>query len=237
MRGQTLISILNSVRVHARLSLSPAHNVAVRDSQVVRIQQEQTRLWGDYDWPHLRVKRYIPLAAGQYLYDPPDDLDFDRIERVEVYYSGMWVALHPGITAEHYFLYDPLLDQRSWPVRRVQVAENDQIEVWPLPDTNADATTQEGMLRLTGIRKLRPLVADADVADLDDQLLALYVAAPLLAASNAKDGDLKLRAANLLYGRLKGSQVKVRRFNMFSTTNRQPASRREFVPRYIPPSV
>ena len=37
-RGKTLIDILTSYRTEARLSLNPAHNVGIRNSQVAVIQ-------------------------------------------------------------------------------------------------------------------------------------------------------------------------------------------------------
>lgn len=234
-RGKTLEDILNKTRAVARISLNAAHNLSARDSHIIMLQQEQERLWEDFDWPHLRVHRYIPLQAGQYLYDPPADLDFDRIEKVEVFYAGKWEKLTPGITPEHYFLYDPKLDQRSWPARRVQVAEDDMIEVWPMPDTNGDTVTQEGMLRLTGIRKLADFLVTTDRADLDDRLLSLFVGGSLLAATGAKDAELKIQEANKHYARLRGDQIKTRKFSMFGVTNYQPTSRREYVPRYVAP--
>ena len=234
-RGKSLLDVLNKTRAVARISLNAAHNLTARDTQVIMLQQEQERLWEDFDWPHLRVQRYITLQAGQYLYDPPEDLDFDRIEKVEVNYAGLWYRLGAGITPDDYFLYDPKLDQRSWPARRVQVAENDQIEIWPMPDTNGDPTTQEGVLRLTGIRKLNPFVEDSDTADLDDRLLSLFVGGAILAATGAKDAQLKIQMANKLYARLRGEQIKTTRFSMFSTTRYQPKQLREYVPRYIAP--
>lgn len=235
-RGKTLINILNSVRAEARLSLQPAHNTQVRDSHVLLIQREQERLWEDFAWPHMRGLRLQPLSAGQYKYDNPTDLAIDRIEKVEAKVDGIWIELINGIRAEEYASYDSALDQRSWPPRRWQVTEDDQIEVWPIPDTNGVVATQEAYLRLTGIRQLGEFVDDTDTADLDDRLLVLYVAGGILAASGAKDAQLKLEAANRHYSKLKGSQMKTKSFNMFGTTN----VRRHAAPRintFRPPST
>lgn len=246
-RGQTLESILNKMRAHARLSLSPSMNIQVTDSHKELLRDEQQRLWEDFAWPHLRVHKLIPLAAGQYEYDLPADdysaeddtytLTMDRVEHVSVFEGGEWCRLHADITEDHYSVHNTLLDERSWPVRAWQATDEDQIEVWPVPDTNADATTYEGYLRVTGIRSLRPFVAEDDRADLDDRLISLYVAGGLLGASGAKDATLKLEAANKLYTKLKGKQTKTTSFNMFGTTQR-PASRfrgpSPYIRRYVP---
>lgn len=243
-RGQTLESILNKMRAHARLSLSPSMNIQVTESHKVLLQDEQQRLWEDYAWPHLRVHKLIPLAAGQYEYDLPADtydgtagtytLQMDRVETISVFDGGEWVPLHPEITETHYGLHNTDLDQRSWPVRNWKANDSDQIEVWPIPDTNGDAATLEGYLRVTGIRDLRAFVADADRADLDDQLIALYVASDVSTDKDVK--RLKLEAANKRYTKLKGKQTKTQSFRMFGTGQRTGVRRgpRNFIGRYVP---
>lgn len=220
-RGKTLEDILNSVRAEARLSLAPAANSQVHDTQVLLIQREQERLWEDYNWPHLRVEKTFALQAGQYEYAVPDTLSIDRVEKIEVYDGSYWRPLIPGIGPNQFSLYETALDQRSWPVRHWRPTDDDQIEVWPIPSQNGDATTLDGYLKVTGIRNLNTFIADNDRADLDDRLISLYVAGGILAATGAKDAQLKLEAANKLYSRLKGKQIKTQSFNMFGTTERK----------------
>jgi hypothetical protein len=234
-RGKSLEYILNGVRAEARLSLLPAHNVQVRDSQIALIQREQDRLWGDFNWPHLRVERLVALQAGQAEYAVPTGLSIDRVEKIFVKDGGEWRELHGEIGQAQYSVYDTELDERSWPARNWRATEDDQIEIWPKPDQNGDAATLEGYIKVVGIRNLRPLTADAHVADLDDRLLMLYCAATLLAASGAKDASIKLEAANRLYGQLKGKQTKTSSFNMFSTVQRHKP-RRPAIVRYTPSS-
>jgi hypothetical protein len=245
-RGKTLLKLLNDVRAEARLSLNPAMNIQTRDAHVNLIQREQERLWEDFAWPHLRVHRYLAPEAGQRYFDPlaaineagdeVADLTIDRVERVEVKSDGVWLPLYPGIGPEHYAAHDSALDQRSWPPRRWALSEDDEIEIWPVPDQDATPADQNGMLRLTGIRSLRPLVEDSDVADLDDRMLVLFCAGSLLAASQAADAQMKLEAASRHYGRLKGSLTKTGSFNMFGTTEREKP-RRPRIGTYKPPVV
>src|SRR5690554_3498939 len=109
-RNQTLIKILNEFRAEARLFLNAAHNNQTRDSHIVLLQRKQEWLWDDFDWPHLRVDRFIDLQAGQRYYDMPTDLDIDRIQTVEVRFDQVWASVRPGIDAEHYAAYDSDLD-------------------------------------------------------------------------------------------------------------------------------
>lgn len=243
-RNVTLEKLLLDTRAEARLSLTPAHNVQVRDSQINLLQREQQRLWDDFAWPHLRVHRFIPLQQGQRFYDtdsalaedgsaPAQQIPIDRIEYIEVKSDGRWWPLIAGIDAAFYSTHDSVLDEQSWPPQRWKITENDDIEIWPVPDTDATPSDQYGYLRITGIRALRPLVADSDRADLDDRLLSLYAAGALLAGAGAKDANLKLEAALRHYGRLKAGLSKSPDFNMFGTTNRP--MRRLPEPRYKPP--
>ena len=245
-RGSTLEKILTDVRLEARLSSSAALNVQDRDRQIQIIQREQERLWDDFDWPHLRVERFFPLQAGQRFYDPAaclnedgiakGDLDIDRIYQVDVMYGGVWLPLGNGITREDYFLHNSALDERSSPTCKWRIYEGEQIEVWPVPNTDGTAADQENYIRLTGIRQLRPLVNDSDRADLDDRLIALYVAGALLADQNSQSAQLKLDAAQKLYGRLKASLKKSSGFQMFGAGEpNQPRSRRIFVTKYVAP--
>lgn len=244
-RGQTLESILNKMRAHARLSLSSAMNTQVIDPHKELLRDEQQRLWEDYAWPHLRVHYLIPLQAGQYLYDLPEDdydanagtytLTMDRVEGISVRDGGEWVPLHPEITEMNYSIHETELDERAWPVRNWKATDNDQIEVWPIPDTNATESTLEGYLRVTGIRSMQPFVAESDRADLDDRLIALYVAGSVLAANGAKDAQLKLEAANKLYTKLKGKQTKTQSFALYGIGSRAPMRRpRMRITRYVP---
>lgn len=242
-RNSTLEKILNDVRVQARLSLNAAQNVQHRDHQVGLIRAEQERLWDDFAWPHLRVERFLPLQAGQRYYDPEavqaedgtpkGDLTVDRIELVEAKSDNLWLPLTNGINRRQYAVYDSAEDERAWPPRYWRLTEDDQIEIWPVPDQNAGAA-QEGYLRLTGIRNLRPLVMDSDRADLDDQMLALYVAGGLLAEKKAADAELKMQKAARRYASLKGALSKSEGFQLFGVGQR-PARRRPAIGHYKPP--
>lgn len=234
-RGSTLEAILRDVRLEARLSPNVAHNIQVREHHVALIQREQRRLWDDFAWPHMRVQRFLPLAAGQRYYSlasakaengstPAQQIPIDRIEKIEVKSDGLWLSLTRGIGAEQFASHDSALNERSTPARRWELAEDGTVEIWPVPDESASAE-QEGYLRVTGIRALRPLVDDSDVADLDDTLIILYAAGALLAAAGAKDAQLKLEAAQRHYERVKADLSRSESFRLFGVGTRAARSK------------
>ena len=214
-RNTTLSRLLDMYRAECRMSLNVAHNNQDRDRQIADLQKTQEWLWEDFDWPLLRVDRRIDLAAGQRYYEPPEDLHIDRIDRIQVYHDAAYQRLHPDIHDNHYTAYNSDLDERQWPPQRWRLSEDEQIEIWPIPDGNAVPSTLEGTLRVTGIRKLRPLVEMNDRADLDDQLIVLWAASEYLASAGDKAANLKLEKAKTRYAKLRGAQMPRKKLNMF----------------------
>lgn len=222
-RGATLGTILTQLRAEARLSLNVAHNQQIRDTQVDAVRRTQEMLWEDYNWPHLRVERYIDLQAGQRFYDPTtskdvagvikNDLRIDKVSMIAVMDGGDWRPLIPSIGREQYVQFQSDLDERSWPATHWQVYEGEQIEIWPLPTSNADPVSREGQLRLTGVRNLRPLVKDSDVADLDDRLIAMMAAVEFITDPGLS--KYKNNLANRRLQKLQGNLVKETKFSMF----------------------
>jgi hypothetical protein len=233
-RHTTLVRILDMLRAEARLSMNPAHNRQIRDAHVNMLQRQQNRLWDDFTWPHLRVQRLKPVSSGQRYYSPPDDILIDNIERIEIYDGGTWRRLVPGINGSHYSAHNSDLDERAYPPMAWAIHEDEDIEIWPISDTNSDPATQEGMLKFTGIRNLKPFFDDADRADLDDNLLVMFASAELLAAQGAKDAQLKLDQANQIYRRQRGGLTPRKRFRMFGVGGHIP-EQREYVTRYRAP--
>ena len=225
-RGTTLVKLLDLYRAECRISLNAAHNVQARQTQVNHIQRTQDWLWEDFSWPLLRVDRFIDLQAGERYYSLPDDLHIDRITKVEVRHDLVYCTVNAGIDAEQYAAYDSDLDERQWPVQRWKITENEQIEVWPIPDANFDPVSLDGRLKLTGIKNLAPLVDDDDRADLDDRLIILFCAAEYLAATGAKDANLKLDQANKRYAKLRGSQMPRKKFTLFGVRQSEDKPRR-----------
>lgn len=214
-RNTTLVRLLDMYRAECRMSPNAAHNNLDRDRQVRDLQKTQEYLWEDYDWPLLRVERTINLQAGQRYYSMPGDMKIDRISKLEVCHDQVYCPLKAGIDAEHYSAYNSDLDERQWPPQRWRISEDEQVEIWPIPNTNADLTTLDGTVKITGIRNLNPLVEDTDRADLDDWLIVLYAAADYLTAKGDKSAPNKQQMANARYAKIRGGQMPRKKFKMF----------------------
>jgi hypothetical protein len=224
MRGQTLGELLSDLKAECGYSQNAAHGINNRETLVQILKRTQRRLWSDWDWMHLRVSRDTRLMAGERYYGCPDDLSYERIDAAEVKFGGQWKPLCFGINERQYSIYDPRIDERSWPIERWDIAEDPAplspgtIEVWPVPSDSGTApapgSDDEGWFRLTGIRNLRNLVVDADRCDLDGDLIVLFAAAEILSRDRKEDAQAKLQAANKLYMMLRGNQEKNRTFNL-----------------------
>jgi len=94
-----------------------------------------------------------------------------------------------------------------------RVYEGEQIEVWPIPTDNADTTSREGQLKIVGTRNLNPLVADGDVCDLDDRLVAMFAAVEFITDPGL--AKYKNNLANTRLIKLRGNLVKETKFRMF----------------------
>lgn len=211
-RGTTLGQLIDDLRSEAGHSLQPNLGKAMRDVLINILQRTQRRLWDDYAWPFLRVTSDLTVAAGQRYYDVPSNMVFERIEKVETKHGDVWDRLHYGIGGEQYNNHDSDRDVRSSPVRRFDAYGTNQIEIWPIPAENVNTTTGANSIRITGIRNLSAFAADADTADLDDQLLVMFAAAELLARQKQADAQNKLAQAQAHYMRLKARNAKTETF-------------------------
>ena len=89
-RGTTLGDLIDDLRAEVGHSIQASLGKAMRDVLIVVLQRTQRRLWNDYSWPFLRVKRDISMATGQRYYNLPSDVTFERIERVEFKWGDRW---------------------------------------------------------------------------------------------------------------------------------------------------
>jgi hypothetical protein len=210
-RGTSLGQLIDDLRAEVGHSLQPNLGKATRDVIINQIQRVQRRLWDDYSWPFLRVKRDLTISAGQRYYDLPSDVVFERIERVETKHGDVWTKLTYGIGSDQYNQHDSDNGVRSSPIRRFDNHENNQIELWPVPANNSEADGA-GSVRIYGIKNLSALIADSDTADLDDQLIVLYAAAEILARQKQADAQNKLAQAQAHYSRLKARTAKTETF-------------------------
>jgi len=196
-RGKQFTQLISDLRAELGRNNDPG----VRASDLAQLQQTLSQvyeqLYAAYDWPHLReVFPRIALSAGQRYYDFPDDMDFDRMEKVVVWYNSQPASIKHGIGFEDYATYDSETDDRGdpvfkWDVRWVSTKE--QIEVWPIPAGNDQA------LQFIGIKKFVDLVDDSDKCRLDDNFVVLTAAQRLDTDKN------RIAARNIALIRLEGT--------------------------------
>lgn len=219
-RGKQLGQIVTLVKELASITTSAAFGQAVADSIRAKIRTHYERLHADWNWPHLKITRDESIVAGSRYYTLNEDLDPDRLLGVWAREEGytLWRPVAYGISQEHYNVHDPEANSRVDPIRYWDFYEGGQFEVWPLP-------LSAGTVRFVGISKAKTLTEDAHVCDLDDRLLALYVAAEILAKQKAEDAKFKLDQANALYNRLKGNGQRAGVFPIQRKPNAWPGVR------------
>lgn len=226
-RGATLAALLTGLRSELRISVNPAHNIQVRDQQVYMLQRVQETLYDDYTWPHLKVFRYLVPTATQRYYDitgclkedntgalvAAGDMKVDRVISMWIRDGSVWRPLGAGIDDERMNAWNSDTGEVSWPPQRWAVAENDQIELWPVPGLTGDTVNQLNVIKVHGVRNLSPLVEDTHTADLDDRLLVLAAAGELM---SGEDGKKKMALANRRLMKIRGNATKIRRFGIYS---------------------
>lgn len=176
-RGTQFLTLVTMLRAELERSVSPA--VGLEDLPVLKqkLARNYETLQDNYTWPHLhREFDRVTLAAGQRYYDVPATVNFDRLDNVVVWWSGLAYPLIRGIRFEDYNAYDSTRDERSGPVEKWDIrftGVKEQLEFWPLPNDDDQS------VQFTGQAKLPRLVNDIDPCFLDDHLVVLFTAAEL----------------------------------------------------------
>lgn len=204
-------SQLTQLVIQLREEVSRSASLGVGASDLPELQQKlrrvQTTLYDEYDWPFLRQMFPVKqMQASEQFYDFPTGVNLERIEEVVVWYNGLPIPLTRGIGFSDYSAYNSNEGVTSQPAMKWDVrwtGTTEQMEIWPLPVDNSQT------VQIRGIRKLRPLIADSDVADLDDTLIVLTVAAEMLLKQGNANAPLVKKAATdhlfTLRGNLKGA--------------------------------
>lgn len=195
MIRQSLSEMLVQLRAEAGQSLNTAHGPDLETAHTEllnRIQYEQAIY---FDWPQLKVTRDIEFEEGQRLVNPAADLPITTINRVSVFAENTREIVPSPVWLENLNPFDVKIP--SWPPCAWRAAESGELELHPTPD-------RAGIVRVWGTRIPLPLVARADMSELDGHMLVLFAAAEVLANNQQENADLKLRKAIELRERLLG---------------------------------
>lgn len=194
----TQLSVLVA-NLRGLLGTSTATSVGVDQIPQLKylLRSTQNMLWQRHEWPHLRLFKNVSLVAGQRYYDVPTGINFTRLSDVQVYWSGKPQPVGRGIGFEEYAVFNSDQDERADPVRNWDLIRTTsptvktQIEVWPVPATSST-------LGIRSFADLRSLVDDADVCDLDDDLIVYEAAVQQLAGDESKaSGRIREQAERL----------------------------------------
>lgn len=178
-----------------REEIGRSTNVGVGVDDIPGLKRAANRAYAmlllNYDWPHLRyLPNRIPINSGQRYYDIPALIEPAQITEIIGWQSAnLPIPLDRGISYHEYSAIDSENNQRSDPPQKWDfrfTGTSTQIEIWPIPSSNTMT------LQITGRYRLPKLVADADVVQLDDELVVLGAAHRLLARQKSEDaGDAK----------------------------------------------
>ncbi len=179
MRHNTLGAMVQMLRRELHVAESPSLGRNVRDAHCQALRSAQERLYQAWDWPFKKIYRDKPGVMGERYYAPPADLDLENIREVRVLVTNLWYPCIRGIDTTNYNVVnsDKGIGRdwiRNWDLYNDPDDGGDMIEVWPIP-----LTTGYSLMRFFGVKKLAPLVMDADKADLDDYAIVLSAAADL----------------------------------------------------------
>lgn len=183
-------TLLSTLRTMLRAEIGQTMDTAQSTSEDTRDNQllANKQLWlaDSHDWPVLENKwdlsvpaatRYIALPTAIIQGTSNVIININRPLEVNVLYAQRYLPVGWEIGEEEYNVWNSNLTPpfKADPLRKVQLTDATNIEVWPIPNT-----TQT--LRFIGQKKLSALSADSDPALLDDYLIVLMTAVDILTA-------------------------------------------------------
>lgn len=196
MIGATLDRMRKDLRAETGQSINYLlHGTQSQQTQDIILDRQQRELWDAYAWPHLRIYRDIPIAAGQAEYSYPADMPFEQITRIAVAQvnAGRWQLLSYGIRATD---IPPSGAPSGTPCKwgnAVTVTAGvtnpiGQITLLPVPD---GAMT----MRIAGQAPCTDLITDGSMCIIDSKAIVLFAAAEILATQKSESAALKLTKA------------------------------------------
>jgi hypothetical protein len=201
-RNLQFIELVQMYRQEAGHATNPSLGANEEPRIKARLRRMYRRFHSDYEWPHLNIERDELLQAGQRYYTQDPDLDYGDVRAVHVLENGYdhWREVKSGISFRARSWRDP--EDREDPVRKWDVYEDDQYEVWPTPATNGH------ILRFTGRSKAKALNSNTDLVDLDADLIVMFSVAEDLMRAGDQSFQSYLAQAERHYARLKSNSVK-----------------------------
>lgn len=160
------------------------------------ISDKQKWLANEYDFPFLEDRFDVAVGPGaRYLSFPTIDnegvtvaMNLERPYLVERFWANQWNVMDYGIGSEEFNYLNSDQGVAMDPIQRWRWSQESQFEIWPI-------TVGSQVVRFTGQRALDALTSANDTADLDDEMLVLFVAGDLLMRSRQADAESCLTQA------------------------------------------
>lgn len=213
--------LVEMVRDECAISSNASRGIDNRPYLKRLIKRNYENLVDKADWSFLIVDKdqaVKAMQAGERYYDFPIAMDMRYAIEAWLFWGNTFLPLRYGIGPQEYAAYNsdnPAV--RADPVIKWQIVSDDQFEVWPTPASNGDISAvpkTSPYVRFTGKRKARPLVADTDLMDMDDQLVVLVTAAEILERQQKGSGAPKASAAADRFNVVKGLYAHRRKIRM-----------------------
>lgn len=201
MRRKQFAQLISDLRAELSRSTDPAVGVSDLPTLKQILARNYEAAYQGYDWPHLTIMPIVSLNGGQQFYDFPDDLDYDDLDEVVVWWNNLPVQIERGIGFAEYATYNSAAGAVSDPVCKWDVrytSTHEQMEVWPVP------ASSNGSIQFKGRAKFVPLVNDDDLCRIDDQVVVLMSAVELVPVKERQAAQAKLSAAQARIARVKG---------------------------------
>ena len=206
MENTPLGIVLAKVKAQLNYSMTPGDNPAEDRRLYQLIIDQQLWLADRWDFPTLEQFWDVPISvAGRYSAIPTVEsggtqaaqaIAFNKRRPLEVYglFSAYWNLLDYGITEEQYNNINSDSGQLNDPIQRWRYSDTTEFEVWPVPASAGQ------VVRFRGQRILNTLFTDNNpdptlTLDLDDQMVALWVAANHLIQNENPLGKQKMAEA------------------------------------------
>ena len=164
------------------------------------LRTSQTFVYWMQDWKKLTAYADLTLGASQNLLDYPTDANPERLYTppnsggpISVLYSGTWLTLVEGISAEHW----NTMDSETYPTRYERL---DQLLFWP--KANAVYT-----IKVWYIKKQERLTQENDRFCVDDTLVLAHALAKAKAHYRHPDAGLYLTEWQRLQARVQGGSI------------------------------
>ena len=209
MLNATLASVLRLVKAKLRISL--ATNVGTADdlSLYTLIDLKQRELAGEHEFPFMKLTASVAITAGTRYFTLPTTIDMLHQVKAEVIWNGQYFPLAFGIGSEEYNTFssgDASTADQTAPITRWDFHGSTQFEVWPI---SSEATS----ILFTGQKIPTAFTTDyaapsTDKVDLDDMLVAYFVAGERAAKDGSADATVILSEAVARLNSLKGKARK-----------------------------